>query len=130
MTAKSAGTTFPTPSQAPALESRGIRQRPIMWRAFSVNSAGGPVVMPGGLARVGKIAQAPQLWPAHAGFTKDIWISDETANFATRAEVKSPRAVKDRHPSALEVPSRSRVDRFEEEPQIPLAGTVEPRPFA
>ena len=95
-----------TPSEAPALESRGIRQRPVMWRAFSVNSADGPVVMPGGLARVGKIAQAPQLWPAHAGFTKDIWISDETANFATRAEVKSPRAVKDRHPSALEVPSR------------------------
>lgn len=94
------------PSEAPALEARGIRQRPVLWRAFSVNSAQGPVVLPGGLARVGKSGQPPQLWPAHAGFTKDIWISDGTANFATKAEVKSPRATKDRHPSALEVPSR------------------------
>ena len=32
----------------------GIRQRPVIWRAFAVNAEGGPVVLPGGLARVGK----------------------------------------------------------------------------
>ena len=95
-----------TPSEAPSLEARGIRQRPVIWRAFAVNAAGGPVVLPGGLARVGKTGQAPQLWPGHAGFTKDVWISDNAADFMTRTDVKSPRPLKDRHPSALEVPSR------------------------
>lgn len=94
------------PSEAPSLEARGIRQRPVVWRAFTVNAAGGPVALPGGLARVGKTAQAPQLWPLHAGFTKDVWISDGTADFSAKAEVKSPRPAKDRHPAALEVPSR------------------------
>ncbi len=68
--------------------------------------ADGPMVLPGGLARVGKTGQAPQLWPGHAGFTKDVWISDNAADFMTRKDVKSPRPAKDRHPSALEVPSR------------------------
>ncbi len=95
-----------TPSEAPSLEARGIRQRPIIWRAFTVNAADKPVVLPGGLARVGKNGQAPQLWPGHAGFTKDVWIADEAADFTAKTEVKSPRPVKDRHPSALEVPSR------------------------
>jgi uncharacterized circularly permuted ATP-grasp superfamily protein/uncharacterized alpha-E superfamily protein len=95
-----------TPSEAPALEARGIRQRPVLWRAFAVNAADGPVVLPGGLARVGETGQAPQLWPGHAGFTKDVWIPDNAADFMTRTDVKSPRPEKDRHPSALEVPSR------------------------
>jgi uncharacterized circularly permuted ATP-grasp superfamily protein/uncharacterized alpha-E superfamily protein len=95
-----------TPSVAPSLEARGIRQRPVVWRAFTVNSATGPVVLPGGLARVGKTAQAPQLWPGHAGFTKDVWVADQAADFVAKSEVRVPRAVKDRHPSALEVPSR------------------------
>lgn len=95
-----------TPSESPSLETRGIRQRPVVWRAFALNAADKPVVMPGGLARVGKTGQAPQLWPGHAGFTKDVWISDDAADFTTKTEVKSPRPVKDRHPSALEVPSR------------------------
>lgn len=94
------------PSISPSLETRGIRQRPVVWRAFTLNTAGGPVVLPGGLARVGKTAQAPQLWPGHAGFTKDVWVPDEASDFMAKTEVKSPRAVKDRHPSALEVPSR------------------------
>jgi uncharacterized alpha-E superfamily protein len=95
-----------TPSETPALESRGIRQRPVIWRAFAINAADGPVVLPGGLARVGKTGQAPQLWPGHAGFTKDVWVSDTAADFMTKTDVKSPRPLKDRHPSALEVPSR------------------------
>lgn len=95
-----------TPSEAPSLEVRGIRQRPIVWRAFAVNAVGGPVVLPGGLARVGKNGQAPQLWPGHAGFTKDVWITDQAADFMMKTEARSPRPLKDRHPSALEVPSR------------------------
>ncbi len=95
-----------TPSEAPSLEARGIRQRPIVWRAFTLNTTDGPVVLPGGLARVGKTAQAPQLWPGHAGFTKDVWIPDDAADFLGKTEVRSPRPVKERHPSALEVPSR------------------------
>jgi uncharacterized circularly permuted ATP-grasp superfamily protein/uncharacterized alpha-E superfamily protein len=95
-----------TPSETPALEGRSIRQRPLVWRAFTLNTAEGAVVMPGGLARIGKSGQAPQLWPAHAGFTKDVWISDQSSDFKTHTEVKSPRPEKDRHPSALEVPSR------------------------
>jgi uncharacterized circularly permuted ATP-grasp superfamily protein/uncharacterized alpha-E superfamily protein len=95
-----------TPSEAPSLEGRSIRQRPIVWRAFSLNTSEGPVVLPGGLARVGKTGQAPQLWPSHAGFTKDVWISDPSSDLSTKTEVKSPRPEKDRHPSALEVPSR------------------------
>jgi uncharacterized circularly permuted ATP-grasp superfamily protein/uncharacterized alpha-E superfamily protein len=94
-----------TPSESPSLETRGIRQRPVVWRAFTLNAADKPVVMPGGLARVGKSGQAPQLWPGHAGFTKDVWISDDAADLM-KTEVKSPRPIKDRHPSALEVPSR------------------------
>lgn len=95
-----------TPSEAPSLEARGIRQRPVIWRAFTVNAAGGPVALPGGLARVGKAAQAPQLWPLHAGFTKDVWVSDSATDSSSKAEVKSPLPLKDRHPAALEVPSR------------------------
>ena len=94
-----------TPSEAPSLEARGIRRHPVVWRAFTVNAADGPVVLPGGLARVGKSAQAPQLWPEHEGFIKDVWISDEAADFMTKTEVQASTS-KDSHPSALEVPSR------------------------
>ncbi len=95
-----------TPSEAPSLEARGIRHRPVVWRAFALNATAGPMVLPGGLARVGKTGQAPQLWPSHAGFTKDVWIPDSAADFMTKTEVKHPRPLEDRHPSALEVPSR------------------------
>ena len=95
-----------TPSEAPSLEARGIRQRPVVWRAFALNATDGPVVLPGGLARVGKTAQAPQLWPGHAGFTKDVWVSNDTMDLMAKPDVKSPRAHKDRHPAAAEVPSR------------------------
>ncbi len=94
------------PSLTPALESRGIRQRPVVWRAFTVNAAEGPVVLPGGLAKVGKVSQPPQMWPGHVGFTKDVWIADEAASFALRSEVKISSLPNGHHPTALEVPSR------------------------
>ena len=95
-----------TPSESPSLETRGIRQRPVIWRAFALNATGGPVVLPGGLAKVGKSGQPPQMWPTHAGFTKDVWVLDAAADSTSQTEVKSPRPLQDRHPSALEVPSR------------------------
>ncbi len=94
------------PSVAPALETQGIRQRPVIWRAFTVNAAGGPLALPGGLAKVGKAAQAPQMWPSHAGFTKDVWISEGSAGVALQSEVKIITAAKGHQPSALEIPSR------------------------
>jgi len=95
-----------TPSEAPSLEGRGIRQRPVVWRAFALNSTDGPVVLPGGLSRVGRSGQAPQLWPGHAGFTKDVWVYDGVPASMSKPDVKSPPPKKDRHPAALEVPSR------------------------
>ncbi len=94
------------PSTAPALEPRGIRPRPVMWRAFTVNAPGGPVVLPGGLAKIGKSGQAPQLWPNHAGFTKDVWISEGPSGSPLTMEGKPGATTNRRHPSALEVPSR------------------------
>ncbi len=94
------------PSVAPSLESRGIRPRPVVWRAFTLNAPNGPVALPGGLAKVGKTAQAPQLWPGHAGFTKDVWISEEGGGVVMASEVKISTAAKGHQPTALEIPSR------------------------
>ncbi len=94
------------PSVAPALESRGIRSRPILWRAFTVNAGDGPVALPGGLARVGKSGQAPQMWPGHAGFTKDVWIADQASGADRSGSLKNLPPKSRRHPAALEVPSR------------------------
>ncbi len=93
-------------SEAPSLENRGVRDRPIVWRAFSLNTPSGVVVLPGGLTRVGKSGQAAQLWPEHAGFTKDVWISNDAPTPISKPDINSPRAQKDRHPASLEVPSR------------------------
>lgn len=95
-----------TPSEAPSLEGRLIRQRPVIWRAFTIQTTDGPVVLPGGLARVGKTGTAPQLQPSHAGFTKDIWVPDDATATERKPDVKTARAIRERHPSALEVPSR------------------------
>jgi uncharacterized circularly permuted ATP-grasp superfamily protein/uncharacterized alpha-E superfamily protein len=94
------------PSQAPSLESRTISSRPVVWRTFSLNTAAGPIVLPGGLAHVGKNAQPPQLWPVHSGFTKDVWVS-EGPNFPVNpALLQKPSSSIRRHPAASEVPSR------------------------
>lgn len=94
------------PSVAPSMESRGIRSRPLMWRAFTLNAADGPMALPGGLAKVGKSGQPPQMWPGHAGFTKDVWISEDAARCDLRSEGKMISLPKRQHPAALEVPSR------------------------
>lgn len=94
------------PSVAPSMESRGIRSRPVIWRAFALNSMDGPIALPGGLAKVGKSAQAPQMWPGHAGFTKDVWISEDITENAARSEGRMISPPSKQHPGALEVPSR------------------------
>jgi uncharacterized circularly permuted ATP-grasp superfamily protein/uncharacterized alpha-E superfamily protein len=91
------------PSLAPTLEPRGLRQRPVIWRTFTVNGAERPVVMAGGFAKLGKAGQSPQLWPAHEGITKDVWVPESAPPVEA---VKDIYSLHRRHPSALEVPSR------------------------
>jgi len=93
------------PSEAPSLEARSIRQRPVVWRAFTLNASGGPVALPGGLARVGKNSIPPQLWPGHAGFTKDVLVT-ESRDAVPRPEIRMPRPSGGQHVMATEVPSR------------------------
>ena len=93
------------PSVAPSLEARALRHRPFVWRAFTVNAPAGPATLAGGLARVGKAAHPPQLWPDHAGFTKDVWIT-EGREFLPRPEATMPRHGGGHHLMATEVPSR------------------------
>ncbi len=93
------------PSEAPSLEARSIRQRPAVWRAFTVNAADTPVSLPGGLARVGKNNHPPQLWPTHAGFTKDVWIPDAETS-PTQRETRMHRPTRGHPVGASEVPSR------------------------
>ena len=94
-----------TPSQSPSLESRSIRQRPVVWRAYTLNADEQPEVLPGGLARVGKASHSPQLWPGHAGFTKDVWVPDAKESLP-RTKIRFPRTAGGRHAVAPEVPSR------------------------
>ena len=95
------------PSQAPSMEGRTLNAKPVLLRGFTLNAKDGPVVLPGGLGRVGKAGQPPQVWPGHEGYTKDVWITDEVGSpigpFVRTEE--TPAAVR-RHPAASEVPSR------------------------
>lgn len=97
-----------TPSLAPSMEGRSLGMKPVVLRGFTLNAQGGPVTLPGGLGRVGKVGQPPQLWPVHAGFTKDIWISEDAAGAggATSLRQVDSTATVRRHPAAAEVPSR------------------------
>ncbi len=95
-----------TPSTCPSLEPRGIREKPLIWRAFVMGAESGPVAMPGGLVKVGKFGQPPQLWPRHAGFTKDVWIPDGDGVLAATSPPPAVPRRKARHSTALEVPSR------------------------
>jgi uncharacterized circularly permuted ATP-grasp superfamily protein/uncharacterized alpha-E superfamily protein len=102
-----------TPSVAPSLEGRSLSSRPVMMRGFSLNAPGAPVTLPGGLARVGKSGQPPQLWPIHAGFTKDVWVLEgaEEVDRAIAIKPEGSLGVR-RHPAAVEVPSRIAEELF------------------
>ncbi len=91
------------PSETPSLEGRLLRQRPVLWRSFTLNALDGPVALSGGLARIGKSNHPPQLWPVHAGFTKDVWVA-EAAEVMPRAESRVSNTGESR--LAPEVPSR------------------------
>lgn len=92
------------PSLVPSLQGRTVQNRPVIWRAYALNSYDGPQILPGGLARVGKPGVAPQLWPEHEGFTKDVWLTGKTSTQDT-TDFQLP-AVRDRLGAAPEVPSR------------------------
>ncbi len=94
------------PSVMPSLQTRALQDRPVVWRAFTLNAPEAPYALPGGLARVGKPGEPPQLWPAHAGFTKDVWVTGEAQEAPEQLAPRVRRGLAPRHPSALEVPSR------------------------
>lgn len=94
------------PSETPTLEGRSMRHRPVIWRAFTLNAPDSTVALPGGLARIGKQARAVQLWPWHAGFTKDVWVCG-SAETPDRLERKASVSTAHRHSSSPDVvPSR------------------------
>lgn len=95
-----------SPSVAPSMEGRSLTTKPLVIRGFALNSEQGPVILPGGLGRVGKVSQPPQLWPGHAGFTKDVWICDRQGAASEDSLGASPPLAIPRHPTAGEVPSR------------------------
>lgn len=92
------------PSLAPSLQGRSVQSRPVVWRAYALNGADGPLILPGGLARVGKPGTPPQLWPEHEGYTKDVWLTGKTSSPDT-AGLQQP-IDSDRLGTAPEVPSR------------------------
>jgi uncharacterized circularly permuted ATP-grasp superfamily protein/uncharacterized alpha-E superfamily protein len=93
-----------SPSLVPSLQGRGVQSRPVIWRAFSLSGLDGPVVLPGGLARIGKAGVPPQLWPDHEGYTKDVWLTG-TTSVAGVADIHRPIPV-GQPGFAPEVPSR------------------------
>lgn len=97
-------------SEAPVIEGRSVRSRPVVWRAFTQQTAHGAEVLPGGMARVGKRTAQPQLWPSHAGFTKDVWITG--VEQVSRAEVSHPKPSLDPAAPPPEVPSRIAEQMF------------------
>jgi uncharacterized circularly permuted ATP-grasp superfamily protein/uncharacterized alpha-E superfamily protein len=92
------------PSLVPSMQGRGVQNRPVVLRAFSLNGTDGPTILPGGLARVGKPGTPPQLWPDHEGFTKDVWLTGK-ASPPGALDLSKP-IVRDRLGAAPEVPSR------------------------
>ena len=92
------------PSNAPSIQSKNVQSLPVVWRAFTLNGLDKPVVLPGGLAKVGKQGVSPQLWPDDSGFTKDVWLTG-TANTAGNRDIGVPISKK-RIGKAPEVPSR------------------------
>lgn len=97
-------------SEAPVIEGRSVRSRPVVWRSFTMQTGHGPEVLPGGMARVGKRPAQPQLWPTHAGFTKDVWIPE--VEHVSRDEVSQPESTHDPAAPPPEVPSRIAEQMF------------------
>jgi uncharacterized circularly permuted ATP-grasp superfamily protein/uncharacterized alpha-E superfamily protein len=93
-----------SPSLAPSLQGRTMQGRPVIWRTYALNANDGPQILPGGLARVGKPGVAPQLWPEHEGYTKDVWLTGKTSGHDISESALS--AIRDRLGVAPEVPSR------------------------
>ncbi|MFT3990339.1 MAG: circularly permuted type 2 ATP-grasp protein [Luteolibacter sp.] len=93
-------------SIAPSLQLKQIQSRSMVWRAFTLHSGKDQTVLPGGLARVGKAGEPPQLWPAHAGFTKDVWIPAQQIASSAREATNTVRATAAHHPAGGDVPSR------------------------
>ena len=95
-----------SPSLAPSLQGRTVQSKPVILRAFSLNGREGPIVLPGGLARVGKVGIPPQLWRDHTGFTKDVWLTGKPAEAGTVIDLTAPLPAREGLGAFAEVPSR------------------------
>lgn len=94
-----------TPSSiTPSLEARSLKSRPVLWRAFTLNTKSGPSTLRGGLAIIGKSILPPTLWTQHAIFVKDVWITGDSCPATEHESPATPPP--DPSPAAAEVPSR------------------------
>ncbi len=94
-----------SPSLVPCLQGRGIQSKPVLLRSFCLAGTNGYTVLPGGLAKTGKAGHAPQLWPDHEGFTKDVWLTGQDSTPGPSIDLSAPLR-RDRLGIAPEVPSR------------------------
>lgn len=100
------------PGLVPSLRERALKSQPVVWRTFTLAQGDAPVVMPGGLVRVGQSHLPPQLWRAHAGYTKDVWVCGAAQAKGVVEEGEVSKRSAGRHPASFEVPSRMAEQLF------------------
>lgn len=93
------------PSLAPSLEGRSLTERPVVWRAFCLCSAQGPVTLPGGLGLVAPDGIASLAGPEGEQVVKDVWVTGEVSLPVVSRSAASPEAPA-RIQSGADVPSR------------------------
>ncbi len=100
------------PSTAPSLDGQTIRQQGVIWRAFSLQTGNGTVVLPGGLAMVAKDGAVMDGDPVAEQISKDVWVADESSAHAAEPAVRFGNQSITRDPLASEVPSRMAEQLF------------------
>ena len=91
-------------SVTPCIEGRMMKSRPVLWRAFTLNTPQGTTTLCGGLAIIGKPNLPPTLWTQHAASVKDVWITGDSRPPALE---KSPATLSlNANPATTDVPSR------------------------
>ena len=94
------------PSTAPSLDGQSIRHQGVIWRAFSLQTENGSVVLPGGLAMVAKDGVLIDGDPVAEQISKDVWVADESSSHTAEPLVRFTNQSITRDPLASEVPSR------------------------
>lgn len=100
------------PSSAPSLDGHSIRHHGVLWRAFSLQTANGTVVLPGGIGMVTKDGLSVDGDPNAEQISKDVWVADESSAQATTSAVRFSSHPVARDPLSSEVPSRMAEQLF------------------